>query len=163
MANNDEEIRRRNKDSAQRAALFWIELANKRESELAGHLFTLSAVILPLSTSIVLSSIELDWIEKILLVFSWLFFIVSISFGFSQIIIDIKYFVKLSRDSSKREDLWSDSNRSYIDIDRDVTALGKVPGSSTGWPLYVQGITFIVAFIILIIIAILILFTPMQY
>lgn len=158
MASANEEIRRRNKDAAQRAALFWIELANQRQSEIIRQLLGLSAVLLPLSASIILSNTPLDITEKYLLTSSWILFLISIIAGFIQIQIDSKYFVLLSRDSSKREELWSDSNRSVPTIEKEVASLGKVPGASTSLPQYIQAVTFFIGLILVAIVGALILF-----
>lgn len=143
----NEEIRRRNKDAAQRHALFWVELANRRQSEVVRQLLGLSAVLLPLSASVVVANIELEKIEKILLFSSWVFFFISIVTGFIQIQLDAWYFVMLSRDSSKREALWSDSGRPISEIEKDVKALGKVPEMSTSLPLRLQALAFFIGLI----------------
>ena len=158
MNNNNEEIKQRNKDAVQRAALFWIELANQRQSEIVRQLLGLSAVLLPLSASVVISNIELDKIEKVLLSSSWVLFLISIIAGFIQTHIDAAYFVMLSRDSSKRKLLWSDSNRNIKDIENDVKALGKVPQASTSLPIYFQALTFFIGLILIAFVGALILF-----
>ncbi len=158
MPNVNEEIRRRNKDAAQHAALFWIQLANERQSEIIRQLLGLSAVLLPLSASIVISNEILSPIDKYLLASSWVFFLVSMVAGFIQIQEDSKYFLMLSRDSSKREELWSDSNHSVPNIERDVLALGKVPAQSTTLPQNIQAVTFFVGLILVMLTGSFILF-----
>lgn len=150
MTEKDEITRQRNKDSAQRAALFWIKLTNERESEIVRQLLALAAIILPLSASILLANITLLQIEKVLLMACWILLFVSIIAGFIQIIIDTRYFLKVSRDSSIRERLWSSTNRSIKDIDNDIVKLGEIPGSSGDWSLIIQGVAFFLAILLLL-------------
>ncbi len=159
MAQDDETLRQRNKDAAQRAALFWIELANQRQSEIIRQLLALSSVILPLSASVIVLNIQLSQSDKILLLASWLLFLFSILSGLIQLLFDSDYFVKISRDSSKRESIWSDSSKQFNKANREVEALGPVPGSSTTVPLYIQEISFCIALILLVIIGCRLLFT----
>lgn len=155
--NTDEEIRRRNKDTAGRNALFWIELANQRQSEIIRQLLGLSAVLLPLSASILLADIKINQTEKILLLHGWIFLLISIIAGFIQIFVDVDYFVKVSQDSSNREVLWS-TNRTIRDIEKDVQKLGKVSSSSTDWPLRFQILTFSTGLVLIMVVAVFLLF-----
>jgi len=152
MVINKEELRQRNKDTVQKAALFWIELANKRQSEIEHELLAISAVLLPLSVSFVSTNVILDTTGKLLLSVSWILLLISIVMGFLQILIDSDFFLKLSRDSSKREVIWSDFTKDFEKANKEVEALGRVPGSSAMWPLYVQGISFFVGVLMLTII-----------
>ena len=163
MTITNEEIRHRNKDAAERAALFWIQLANERQSEIVRQLLGLSSVLLPLSASIVISKVILNQIEIHLLVLSWILFLSSIAAGFIQIYLDSKFFVMISRDSSKRQELWSEGRRSVLSIERDVEALGKVSGESTSLPQKVQAVTFFLGLIFLMIVGSLILFNASSF
>lgn len=154
MASKNEELRQRNKDAAQRAALFWIELANKRQSEIVHELLAVSAVLIPLSASIVIAKISLSVFQQHLLVIIWILLLLSVAAGFIQIAIDSNFFIALSRDASSREKLWSDTQRSVNDIENDVKKLGETPGSSTMIPVYIQAVTFLLALITITIVGI---------
>lgn len=160
MKNNngyDENIRQRNKDSAQNAALFWIRLANDRLSEINKHLLGLATILLPLTASIVISPIKFREYEKTLMIIGWVFLFISIIAGFMQIVIDAIYFKDLSRDSSKREVLWSDTNSDIRNIDKDIKALGNTPASSTHIPLILQSLAISLGLFLIMLVAVLLL------
>ena len=157
MANNkdhNETIRQRNKDSVQKAALFWIELANDKLSEINKQLLSLSAILLPLTASVVISPITFREYEKTLMLLGWMFLFSSIIAGFIQIALDAVYFKDLSRDSSKREVLWSDSNRDIRDIEKDVKAIGDTPSSSSHLPLILQSLSISIGLLFIMVVAI---------
>lgn len=151
---NNEDIRQRNKDAAQRAALFWVEFANKRIFEINKQLLTLATILLPITASVVgVEFLTLREFEKTMLVMGWILIFISIVTGGIQILIDAKYFLYLSRDSSKREVLWSNSNRNVEDIEKDVKSLGSVPGSSTHCPLVIQALAIFSGLLLIMIVA----------
>lgn len=139
--NNSEEIRQRNKDAAQNAAFFWIQLANDRLSEINKQLLGIASILLPLTGSITLADIKLHQSEKNLLTISWVLLFISIAAGFWQIVVDAAYFRDLSKDNSTREVIWSDTKLPFTKMDKKIRKLGHVSSSSTHIPLIVQGIT----------------------
>lgn len=151
MKKNDEILRQRNKDWAQHSAEFWIELANKRESEIVHELLAISSILLPLTISIILSNIHLETFQKAGIISVWILLLVSISMGLVQIAYDSNYFQKLSRDASKRSELWSNGKKDIHDTDKEVVALGKTPPSSAMWPVFTQAATFILALILIVV------------
>lgn len=141
----------RNKDAYQRGAFFWINLANQRLGDFNKQLLAFAVVLLPLTASIILSRIDLNTFEKTLLVISWVFLGISILAGLIQILIDQDYFKKLSRDSSKREEIWSDLFRPIADLEKDTRALAKVNESSTHDPIKIQAIFLFIGLLLIMI------------
>ncbi len=153
-----EERSSRNKDNAHQSALFWIELANNRLTNICNHFISLAAILIPLSASLVISNNILNFNEKIMLVSTWITLFFSIVFGFLHQLLDVQFFVYLSRDSSKREELWSNTNRGYAQVLKDVLALGTTKNASSHLPLVLQGITFMIGIILISFIGISLLF-----
>lgn len=153
------EFRERNKDSYQKDALFWIDLSSQRLINLNSQLLGFTAILLPLTASIVLSDIKLEEREKWLLVLIWVLLIISIVAGLIQICIDMIYFRGLSRDSSNREKIWSDFSRPIVDLEKQTKKLGQVKESSTHAPLIIQAIALVVGLVVLIFLAGFILFS----
>lgn len=156
---DETDIKQRSKDSYQRGAFFWIDLANRRLEDFNRQLLSLAVILLPLTSSILLSDIKLKDFEKTFLVLSWISLGVSIIAGFIQIGIDVVYFKDLSRDSSKRERIWSDFFRPITDLERETKALGEVKGSSTHDPLKLQALTLFIGLAFIMLIAGFILFS----
>lgn len=134
----DEKLRQRNKDSFQHAALYWNKLANDRVFEISKQLLGIALIILPLSGSIVLANKRIDCDEKNLLFFGWILLFTSIVSGFINLWKEATYFQYLSIDSSAREEIWSDTNRSVQDLDKDTDKLGKTRSQSSTIPLIIQ-------------------------
>lgn len=152
--NNDEEIRQRNKDSYQRAALFWIDLANQRLSSFNKQLLTIAAILLPLTASLVAANfIDLRDFEKALLIIVWISLGFSLVGGVVQIIIDANYFKYLSRDSSRREEIWS-GNDTNEEMTKQTKLLGKTEPTSTHIPLWLQAFTLGQGLLLILVIAI---------
>lgn len=151
--NRDEEIRRRNKDSVQKAAFFWIKLANDRLSEINKQLLSIAFILLPLTGSIVLANKKINFSDKTLLTHGWILLFISIFSGLIQILIDAIYFKSLSRDSSKREKIWSQIDKPISLLASEEKELGEVKGSSTHWPLIIQSFTMFIGLGLIMIVA----------
>ncbi len=151
---NNEDIRQRNKDAVQRSALFWIKLTNDRLSEINKQLLGLATIILPITASVIAIEflIPKDF-EKNLLIIGWVLMFISIVAGGIQILVDARYFLFLSRDSSSREALWSDPNRSIEDIEKEVKSLGTMPSSSTHCPLVIQALAIFSGLFLIMLVA----------
>mgnify|MGYP001584568581 FL=1 len=152
------EFRQRSKESYQRGAFFWIDLANQRLGDFNRQLLALAVVLLPLTASISLSSIKLKDFEKTLLVLSWIALGVSIITGIIQILIDTIYFKDLSRDSSKREKIWSNFSRKVTDLEKETKAIGEVKESGSHDPLKIQASSLFIGLILIMVVAGFILF-----
>lgn len=135
----NEQIRQKNKDSNQKIALHWNQFANERLFEISKQLLAIAFIILPLTGSIVLSDKMISPENIRLLVLGWISLFVSIISGFINFWIEANYFHDLSNDSSKRELLWSDSNRKVSEIEKDIKKLGTTEPNSSFLPLIMQG------------------------
>ncbi len=147
------DLKQRNKDAYQRGAFFWIDLANQRLGDFNRQLLSLAVILLPLTASVILSDLKLREFEKTLLILSWVSLGISVVAGLIQILIDTNYFKDLSRDSSKREKIWSDLFRPIADLEKDTKALGEVKGSSTHDPLKLQALFLLIGLVFIMIIA----------
>lgn len=139
----------RTKEGYSERARFWIDKANQQISEFNKQLLSLATFLLPLTASVVVADLELSGSQKTLLITGWAFLFLSIISGLIQYVIDANYFKNLSRDSSRREEIWSDLYRSKNQLEQETKALGKVPSQSTHIPLSLQTF-FIIAGIFLI-------------
>lgn len=135
----DIEFKLSRKDSYQKDAIFWINLANQREFDFNKHLLSLAAILLPLTASVLaLESIKLLQCEKILLMISWVSLGISIISGCIQIWFDSSFFVKLSRDSSAREVIWSNMQLPLSELENRTNQMGKMREKGSVTPLWIQ-------------------------
>jgi hypothetical protein len=146
----DEKLRQRNKDSFQNTALYWNKLANDRIFEISKQLLAVALIILPLSGSIILTYKRIDSNEKSLLFYTWILLLASIVSGFYHLWTEAKYFHYLSNDSSTREEIWSDTNRSIQDLNKDTIKLGKTRPGSSNIPLIIQVATLFLGVILIL-------------
>lgn len=146
-SDKDEQLRQRNKDAVQRAALFWIGLANDRLSEINKQLLAVGFLLLPLSGSVVLADIVICECEKFLLGIGWIFLFISIISGLFQIWVDAIYFKNVSRDSSQREKIWSKSGIPIKDLNKKIEELPVPKVLSTHIPLIVQAVSLLLGLI----------------
>lgn len=151
--NNDEKLRRRNnKNNYQKAALYWNQLANERLFEISKQLLAVGFIILPLTGSIILSNKTITSTSMTLLVIGWVFLFISIISGLFNLWDEAKYFNYLSSDSSRRELISSDPNRSEAEIDEEIKNLGTTKSASSFYPLIIQALTlFLGAMLIMIV------------
>ncbi|HLC94103.1 MAG TPA: hypothetical protein VJH96_00870 [Patescibacteria group bacterium] len=89
------------------SALYWNNLANQRQFELAKQLLTIGAVLLTISATAIVTIRGINFqsqpLQSYSLLLSWIFFLFSIICGFKQLINDASYFNYLSNDESTRE------------------------------------------------------------
>lgn len=86
-------------------SLRWNELGNKRSSELSKHMFTIAALILPVSLVPVTqeSFILMDNpVAKVLLIIAWACFVASLILGMRHLSKEIKFFNNWSEQESDR-------------------------------------------------------------
>jgi hypothetical protein len=149
----NEELRQRNKDSFQNAALYWNQLSNERLFEISKQLLGIAFIILPLTGSIVLSDKTISTLDSKLLILGWISLFTSIISGFYNFWEEAKYFNYLSNDSSTREAIWSDTNVNTEEMNRKTEKLGKTRPNSSFMPLLVQGAAlFLGVFLIMIVV-----------
>lgn len=134
-----EQLRQRNKDSFQNAALYWNKLANERVFEIGKQLLAIAFIILPLTGSIVFSNKVISPFNFYLLVLGWILLFSSIISGFVNFWTEAKYFNYLSNDSSTREQIWSNSNKLVSKMDEETNRLGATKPASSLCPLIIQG------------------------
>lgn len=134
----DEEIRRRNKDSFQTAALYWNRFANERAIEISKQLLNIALVMLPLTGSIALANKAIPEVDLMLLLLGWIALFISIVSGFINFWLETKYFVYLSNDSSTREEIWSDTTTPIRELNRKTDELGRTKSESSLIPLVIQ-------------------------
>lgn len=152
---NEEEIRRRNKDTHLNSARYWVGLANQQSFEINKQFLTFAALLLTLSTSAIAlvnansSSNQLTDVDKVLLLASWVFLILSLISGIIQIVVDVKFFIYLCVDESKRERIWSQMGKSNETLNEEEQALGSTDKSSTFIPLILQGVFLTLAIVFL--------------
>ncbi|QQS44393.1 hypothetical protein IPM65_02215 [Candidatus Roizmanbacteria bacterium] len=159
MNKDDEIIRQRNKDVHHNAALHWNTLANEQELELTRQLLYFATIIFPITASFAILRKDLITTEiRIILLFTWFFLLLSIIFGVIQIVINIKYYVYLLKDESKRTGIWSKSVDDIKELQDEEKKLGKTKDSSGNLFLILQGLFIALSFITVLIIAIIILF-----
>lgn len=88
-------------------ALYWNNLANQRQFELAKQLLTIGALILTVSATAIVSFRGINFqsqpLQSYSLLLSWVFVLVSIICGLKQLEVDASYFNDLSNDESTRE------------------------------------------------------------
>jgi len=106
MANN-EELGFKYRTFHGNNALYWNNLANQRQFELAKQLLTFSALILTVSATAIITfkgiSFQSQPLQSYSLLLSWIFGLMSILCGLKQLGVDASYFNYLSNDESKRE------------------------------------------------------------
>lgn len=145
----NEQLRQRNKDAFQKSALHWNNLANERLFEISKQLLGITLIILPLTGSIILANRIITPNEIELFVFGWITLFISIISGFINLWTEAKYFQYLSNDSSLREVIWSDSNRSVKEMDKKTTKLGSTKSISSPVPLIIQIATLFLGVILI--------------
>jgi len=150
MKRSDEELRRRNKDSFGKAALYWISLANERLFEISKQLLGIALILLPLTGSVILADVKLTHADLKLLVYGWIALFVSISAGFLNYWIEAKYFKYLSNDSSTREEIWSNTTESIKHMDEKTRKLGRTKANSSFIPTAIQGASLLIGLFIII-------------
>lgn len=108
---NNEEFGFKYKSFHANNAIHWNNLANQRQFELSKQLLTFSALILTVSTTVIVSfsgiSFQSQPLQSFLLLLSWVFSLTSITCGLIQLGIDASYFNYLSNDEGKRESVFS--------------------------------------------------------
>jgi hypothetical protein len=91
-------------------SLRWNELGNKRSGELSKQLFTIAALILPVSL-VPLTQEKLilmtNPLAKVLLVLSWISFVSSLIFGMIHLVKEIKFFNNWSEQESDKSNLFT--------------------------------------------------------
>ena len=140
----NEELRRRNKDSFKSDALYWNKLSNERIFEITKQLLGIALIVLPLTGTFLLVTKPIPPFSLHLLVLSWIVLTISIISGFVNLWIEAKYFNYLSNDSSNREKIWSDSNRLVEEMDKETNKLGATKPSSSFKPLIIQGVALLI-------------------
>lgn len=150
---DDLDYKLRTKEGYSKRALFWIEKANQQLSEISKQLLVLAIFLLPLTASVVVTSVKLSESQKTFLKIGWAYLLLSIVSGLWQYFIDAKYFKDLSRDSSRREQIWSDLRRSRNQMEQETKDLGKVPEQSTFFPLTLQALSLAAGIILIIFVA----------
>lgn len=150
----DFDYKLRIKEGYSERALFWIDKANQQLSEFNKQLLVLATFLLPLTASVVVTSIKLSESQKIFLMIGWVYLFLSIVSGLIQYFIDANYFKNLSRDSSKREEIWSDLSRPKNQMEKETKDLGKVPEQSSFFPLTLQAFSLVAGIFLIIFVAI---------
>lgn len=159
MNNAPEGIRQRNKDAHQNAALHWNRFANEQELELTRQLLYFAAIIFPITASIaVLNREQISGEIKVVLIITWIFLILSICCGVIQIILNIRYFVYLLCDESKRSEIWSQSGKDNSELQKEEKMLGRTRPNSGHLYLVLQGVFLFLAFASLMAISIISLY-----
>lgn len=150
----NEELRRRSKDAAHQAAFEWIRYANERLLEINRQLLGVATILLPLTGSIVLAPIKIGESEKTLLIVGWVSIFISIIVGFIQLTIETAFLKRWARYESKREEIFSDPNRSYEDMIKEAQLLQSPSEASTHIPLAIQIFTLFGGLILVMAVAI---------
>ena len=148
----NEELRQRNKDSFQNAALYWNGLANERVFEITKQLLGIALIILPLTGTFLSVTKTISSFSLNLLVLSWIALFTSIISGFINLWKEASYFNYLSNDSSTREKIWSDPNRSVEEMDAETNKIGSTNSSSSFTPLIIQSISLLVGIFLIMIV-----------
>lgn len=105
--NNNEEIGFKYRAFHSKNALYWNNLANQRQFELAKQLLILSSLILTVSATAIVSFRGINFqsqpLQSYSILLSWLFGLISIICGLKQLCVDASYFDYLARDENIRE------------------------------------------------------------
>lgn len=149
----EEQIRQRNKDAYQSAAIYWNGLANERLFEISKQLLAVAFILLPLTGTILFSDKMLSPRDSFLLVLSWVIILSSIILGFITFWLDSSFFQELSKDSSQRTVIWSDPLVSINKMYDETSKLEQTKPNSTFIPLILQGATLFigVVFVLLVV------------
>jgi len=122
-------------------ALFWNRLANDSYFQFRNQLIILATILLPLTASVVAipkANLEIQLIDKILLILGWICLGASIVFGLIQHWIDTVFFVELSADSSLREHIRKNLKVNIDIVDRVIDLLPTTKSKSAHWALIFQ-------------------------
>ncbi len=106
------------------SALYWNNLANERQFELAKQLITISSLLLTVSATAIVSFRGINFqsqpLQSYSLLLSWIFVLISIICGLIQLSVDASYFNYLSNDESTREGKFNSIpyEKAKLDVDR---------------------------------------------
>lgn len=160
--NQNEELRRRNKDAAHQSAFHWISLTNKRVLEVNKQLLSLATVLLPLTGSIaaIQSRMDIGKSGRLLLIEGWSLLFASIIAGFIQLVIEISFLKRWAEYESKRESTFSNPNLPLENMEKDAQNLPIPSKSSSHIPLIFQAVSLFVGLVLIMLVALRLLFQP---
>ncbi len=162
MLKPDEEVlRQRNKDSAEKSSFFWVESTNKSESEINLQLLTLTGILLPLSAGL-LALPTMSFAGKIALLLAWIFLILSILLGFIHLTFGTHLFSKYLSYSLELTRIWSKARKTFSEYEDRASKVPVPPSKTPFSTLIAQAITAFIALLFIFLCVSTLLFSTNQ-
>ncbi len=156
----NEKARVSNKNNAGRRADLWIKEANNRLNDLTRLFIGLAAIIPTITFGLITTALPIDLISRVLIVSSWIFAFISLVLGIISVYSDAFYFYTLSKIENKSEEIWSNRNVEYDQMNsKDIKNRAKYKSSSSFWWMIFQLITVFVSIVLITVVGGRILFS----
>lgn len=120
---------------ASKETMYWNDKANEKNSEITKQLLGVTALLIPLTSSIVLTQIHINDALKVLLGGSLIFFFISMVFGVIDIYTGHDFFMLYQNFNAARATIYHvKRNKTLDEAETEINKLPLPPMTSNGLP-----------------------------